>query len=268
MRSVSRLVSIHLGLLVAAAAAVAAVAGTARADTDKGPTAGTLQEFRVEGQFFTTCISNGRRGVRVTDVDEARYIVLVCSATVPADGRIRTPDFTLRYQHEDDKWDRSRCTAVALSDEDDPNDLYDIGTYAIGDYASVAIDKGRRIFALAFYVEPDVSTVQLYRLGAAKPGVHPIGTQRRYSVFITTNGDIARSKKAQEIIEQGNYRVVRISDGLVNDQTGITIHYHKGAETQAREISQRLMIEFGKTPELKEMKLASDQDVVVWLGTK
>jgi len=265
MQRVSTIAKLHLCLLIALAAA-ALVALPAPAAADDAPTSQTLQNLRVEGQFFTTCLRNHQRRVWVKDPNEARYLVMVCSATVPTDGRLRTPDFTLRYKHSDGKEDRSRCTGISVSNTHDPKDIYDLGTYAIGDYSSIAIDKGRRIFALAFYVEADVREIQVYRLGVAEPLVHRVGATRQYSVFVTTNGDIAQSNKARKTIEQGDYQVVRVSDGLVADQTGITIHYMEGAEAQAREISQRMMIAFGRTPKLEKMELASDQDIVVWIG--
>jgi hypothetical protein len=144
--------------------------------------------------------------------------------------------------------------------------LFNLQEFAIGNFSWLKVKSGQSRFALAFYIEPDVEVVDLYRLGVAEPLTYRIGTDRLDSVYITTNIDAQTLLQAREVIEKGGYNVVNTSELLSEEEKGITIHYREQAESQAREISQRLMIEFGQTPTLQKMSLITDVDIVIWLG--
>ncbi|TET29975.1 hypothetical protein E3J68_01145 [Candidatus Aerophobetes bacterium] len=226
-----------------------------------------IQNVKIEGHFFTTTISNSQRTIYAKDASEGRYLVLVLSATLQkGEGKIFAPDFTLRYFHDDESEDRSRCVALTVSKTTAPEKLFDLDEFVIGDFCWIKVNSGQNRFALACYIEPDVKIIDLYQLGIAEPLTYHIGTDRLYSVYICTNIDTKTLLRAKEVIQKGNYNVIDVSETLIKEETGITIHYREQAESQAREISQRLMTEFGKAPTLQKMRLISDVDIVIWLG--
>lgn len=230
-------------------------------------TTGDLQDVKVVGHYFTTAISNDKRTVYTKDPSTGRYLVLVLSATFPQEqGKMFSTDFMLRYVHSDDSEDRSNCSALARSETPNPEKVFDLSEFFIGDFAWMKVNSGQIRFALAFYVEPDVETIDLYRHGAPEPVTYRIGTDRSYSVALFTNIDSPTLLRAKDVIQKGGYEVVETSETLVKEKTGITIHYREQVESQAREISQRVMTEFGRTPTLQKMELIAGIDIVIWLG--
>lgn len=231
------------------------------------PVTAEFQDVKILGHYFTTGLSGPNRSVSVKDTAKARYLVMVISATLPkGEGRLYNTDFTLRYFHPDGSEDRANCDATARTKTTEPDMKFRFQTFAIGETAGIKIDATQLMVGLGFYVEPDVESVDLYRLGVAEPMTYRIGTDRSYSVVIFTNVDTATLKRAKEVIQKGGYNVVVLSDDLTSEEKGITIHYREAAESQAREISQRLTAEFGTTTTVKKMELISGADVVVWLG--
>jgi len=87
-----------------------------------------------------------------------------------------------------------------------------------------------------------------------------------YSISVFTNKDFNTLSEAVEVIEAGGYQVVASSETLNKEITGTTILYMDVAESQAREISQRLMTKLGVVPTVKKMDVISEDDIVVWLG--
>ncbi len=233
----------------------------------QSPTVKGLQNVKIEGHFFTTSISGTQERIYTKEPSKFRYLVLVLSATLEkGEGRIFAHDFTLRYFHKDEREDRGGCRGMAMSKETAPERIFDLGIYALGEYSQIKLHSGQNRFALSFFIGSDVEIIDLYLLGMAEPLTYRIGTDRLYSVFITTNTDTKTLLQAKEIIQKGNYKIIDASENLTKEETGITIHYCEQAENQAREISQRLMIELGKATVLKKMELITDVDVVVWLG--
>lgn len=227
--------------------------------------AGDLEDLKVNGYFFTTTISNSQRTYFVKDVSKSRNLVVLMSANLQkGDGKVFTNDFILRYFHRDGKEDRTQCEAIAIAKT--PG-MGDIGELAIGPNASsIKLDRGWIYFALAFCIEPDVEAVEIYRVGSTGPLIYRIGTERPYSVYITTNTDTIRLSEVKRVIEEGGYQVTFASTTLAKDTTGVTIHYRENIETHAREISQRLIAKLGIVPSLKKMALISEVDFVIWLG--
>lgn len=233
--------------------------------------AGELQDFEVIGHHFTTSIiRRHRREITraevVLDPSESRLIILKLSATVPEDNaRIYMHDFRLGYFHRDGKEGRTECKAIAFCEIGEPGN-FGIFHSAIEPYISA--NQGKIYFGLATVIESDVETINIYRVGAKEPLSYYIGSDRLYSVYIATNIDDPEMLTAvKEIIKAGGY-FVHVSTELSKDTIGTTIHYAEKAETQAREISQRLMIKLRVIPKVKELDLYSTYDIVVWLGTQ
>ncbi|NOX88915.1 MAG: hypothetical protein GXO77_07805 [Calditrichaeota bacterium] len=233
----------------------------------KAVTVANLQNVKIIGHYFTTGIISSKRMIYTKNPSNSRYLVLLISATLPdAEGKLFNNDFMLGYIHDDDSEDRSRCSAIAISETIDPEKLFDLSEFALGDYSWIKVNGGELRFGLAFYIESDVETINLYRLCAPEPITYRIGRDRLYSVDIFTNVDARYLARAKDAIQKGSYNIVEASESLVSDESGITIHYREQAESQAREISQRLTTVFGKLTTLKKMKLISAVDIVVWLG--
>lgn len=227
-------------------------------------TSGELQDLRVIGHHFTTAISTGTRTIFTKDPSKGRYIVLKLAATLQKDsGKVFTNDFVLRYFRSDGREDRNECAALATAET---AEIGKFSKYVTGNAVMITLNSGKVYFGLVFFVEPDVETIDIHRMGVAEPLTYHIGTDRLYSVFISTNKDSNILSEVEKVIQAGGYHVVELSETLAKETTGTTIHYREQAESQAREISQRLMTKFGLVPTLKKMNLISDQDIVVWLG--
>lgn len=226
-------------------------------------TVSELQDLRIIGHHFTTAISTGTRTMSIKDPSKGRYIVLKLAGTLQkGEGKVFTNDFMLTYFHSDGKEDRNECGAIAKAET---GEIGEFSKCVTGNGAWISLNSGKVYFGLVFYIEPDVDTIDIHRIGIVEPLTCRIGSDRLYSVFVTTNSDPKILARAEEVIRKGGYYVMT-SQELVKEQMGITIHYGEQAESQAREISQRLMTKTGIVPTLKKMALISEFDIVVWLG--
>jgi hypothetical protein len=227
-------------------------------------TADRLEEFKIVGAHFTTRIHTGSRRLSTTDADKGRYLVLQASALVEEDTHVFAPDFVLVYRLPDGREERAECDAIATAKVDEPGD---IGTFAAGTAPRLRVRPGRLGLALAFFVEPGVKTVEIHRIGGP-PSEYEIGTDRTYSVFLTTNAGTEVLGQAAAVIESGGYKITHRSTSLAAKEEDITIHFAEKAELPAREISQRLMTTLGIPPTVKKAELVGEVDVVVWLGKR
>lgn len=226
-------------------------------------TAGELQGLKIISHHWTTTIASGVRTVSTTDPAKARFLVLKVAGTVPGEKAVVfAPDWVLVYSHRDGSEDRATCDAIGEANTGNPGEFT---SFHIGTVPRLTFPHGATYFGLAFLVEPDVESVQLFPLGGT-PLTYRIGSERQYSVYIATNKSAKLLADAKEAIQQGGYQVTAATEQLSQEQAGTTIHYVEKAETPAREISQRLMTRLGLTPTLKKMELISEVDIVVWLG--
>ena len=227
--------------------------------------ASELKDLRVLNHYFTTAVCDGNKVLYVNDPAEARYLILKMTATLDkADGKLYVNDFALKYYHEDGKEDRAQCKAIGACETPD---LGEYGEFVISNEAGyLNVERGLIYFELIFFIEDDVTTIELYRLGHNLPIIYSIGEERLFSVYISSNSGYETLSKARRVIEQGGYLVTSTSTALSEDEDDITIHYQEQAESQAREISQRMMITLGKTPKLEKMNLITQNDIVIWLG--
>lgn len=221
-----------------------------------------LEDLRVIRHHFSTTVGGSRRRLSVRDASAARYLVLLMEATFPSvEGRLYTYDFVLRYRRDDHE-DRSGCRAIGPArGGDSPS----IGNLRVGYGSFIAVDAETRHFGLACFIEDDVDEIQIFKLGSPEPLSYAIGEDRPYSVFLTTNRADSTLQRAAEAIRGGGFQV-HMSRGLNAEQEGVTIHYRDAAEPHAREVSQRLIAALDVLPTVKEMRLVSEYDVVVWLG--
>ncbi len=221
-----------------------------------------MSDLSVVSHHFTTSISSGRNRLTVTDPGEGRYIVLLMKGSFSSNGgRVFTYDFLLRYTRNRLER-RGACRAIAPGDT---SGAPAFGRFLVGYGSFISADEDTRYFGLACYIQPNTSTVEIFRMGAADRVNYRVGSDRPYSVFVTTNRPRATMTNAVQAIESGGYQV-KTSTRLRASTKGITIHYTQKAETQAREIAQRLMTALDVVPTVKKMSLASTHDVVVWLG--
>lgn len=227
-------------------------------------TAREFQDLQVTGHHFTTAISTRTRTLFVKDPSKGRYIVLKLAGTLQkGGGKIFTNDFTLRYFHSGGKEDRNECSAIATAKT---AEIGELSNFATGNGSWISLDSGKIYFSLVFFIEKDVDTIDIHRLGVAEPFTYRVGTERLYSIAIFTNKDSNTLSEAVEVIKAGGYQVVTSSETLAKEETGTTILYMEQAESQAREISQRLMTKLGVVPTVKKMDVISNNDIVVWLG--
>jgi hypothetical protein len=225
--------------------------------------AGGLKNIKVVGHHFTTSVNNGKRIATAKSPSEARYLVVKLSVEVPSDDmKVFTNDFALQYFHRDGKEDRTKCDAICRAST---AELGEDDGCAMGNAAWVLLDRASKFLTLVFYLENDVSSVSIARLGA-DPVTYQVGSDRPFSVYLTTNQGGEMLSRTEKVVRAGGYQVTRTSTKLSDETEGTTIHYADGAEVQAREISQRIMTVLGIVPVVKKMNLISENDIVIWLG--
>lgn len=228
-------------------------------------TASQLQNVKVVSYHFATEITSSSYRASLNDPEKARYVVVKLSALLTgSEGKIFGNDFQLVYQHTDGKEDRAKCSGIADCKTDSPGE---IESFVLGEASWLKVSPGAVNFTVAFAVEADVETVNIYRSGTSDVITIPIGRDRKYSVYITTNRtDSKIASEVKQIILDGGYDVTMVSQGLDESESGTTIQYREKAEAAAREISQRLMTKYGILPKVQKMELVSEVDIVVWLG--
>ncbi len=223
-----------------------------------------IKELRITEHFFTTRIIGYEGKTRyILDPTKGRFLVLLVTATIP-EGKTKlfTQDFRLQYYHNDGKEDRAPSLGISPVESNDP-----VIFLMTQDAAEpwMAIVGPQVQFALFFFVENDVSSVSLSSAGSSQIIKYFIGNSRIYSVFISTNNYSSLVGDIGECIKNAGCDV-KISKELNSAVNGLTIHYVPHAEGFAREISQRIMLKFGLTANLVEMKMIDSHDVVIWVG--
>lgn len=228
-------------------------------------TASQLQNVKVVGYHFATEITSTSYRASLNDTEKSRYVIVKLSGLLTgSEGKIFSNDFQLVYQHANGKEDRAKCSGIADCKTDTPGE---IESFVLGEASWMKASPGIVNFAVAFVVESDVDTVYIYRSGTSDVVTVPIGRDRKYSVYITTNrSDTKIASEVKQIISDGGYDVTMVSNGLDSSETGTTIQYREKAEAAAREMSQRLMVKYGILPKVQKMELVSEVDIVVWLG--
>ncbi len=227
--------------------------------------AADLQNLRIIGHHFTTSVSSDKRVNYSKHPADTRIVVFKFSASISSnDGILFTNDFVLRYTHENGKEDRSAairiCTAKTSVIGEESNCL-------ISKTGWVNVGSGDVMFTVAFFLENDVKNIEIHMLGRSDITSYTLSGERPYSVFISTNQGSEYISGIIDVIKIGGYRVLNSSLKLDPEEEGITIYYIKSVETQAREISQRIMTKIQAAPALKENKFPnSDSDVVIWVG--
>ncbi len=222
-----------------------------------------LKDLKVVGHFRTTRVAGTRRSSSIKDQSKFRVLILKLAATVREDDAVVfTPDFVLAYYHRNRREARATCRGIAKAKTPSPGET---GTFSVGRVLRLKMGPGQVYFALAFSVAPDVEMVELHRIGG-QPVTYSVGTDRPYSVMISTNAHPELLSQVKELAEQAGLQATYLSTKLNKKKTGTTIHYTKHSESAARELSQRLMTKLRIVPTLKKIKLAAKVDMVVWLG--
>ncbi|HEC28110.1 MAG TPA: hypothetical protein ENI65_00785 [Gammaproteobacteria bacterium] len=228
--------------------------------------AGELKNLKILSHHFATSVTSRKRRIFVKKPSKSRYLILKMSARVEGDdSKVFVPDFVLSYRHPNGKEDRSGCSAICRAKSSAPGER---GTCTVSKSGWIKIGRNNTYLIASFVVENDVDEVELHRLGGGEPVRYRIGSEHKYSVYIATNRSAAILPEIEAAIDAGGYQVVRTSGKLNKKLKGITIHYGKKMETQAREISQRLMTQLGEIPTVKKMRLQSDKDIVIWIGKR
>ncbi len=228
-------------------------------------TAAKLNDLKIINYHFTTAISNKNKMKYLKNPDNARYIVIKLSAQLTENGKIFSDDFTLRYFHSDGKEDRATAEGVSLAFT---NEKDEFDEFLFGPASWIRLETGLVYFGLAFFLENDISSFEIFRLGKQEQlNFNLESGDRKYSVFVSTSLGATMVAQTEEIMRKGGYYVSSSSE-LDPAKTGTIIYYRENTETQAREISQRLMAKFGVIPTLEPMNLVSEFDVVVWIGKK
>jgi len=223
--------------------------------------ASDLSGLEVVGHHWSTAIRTPNKMLGVKNPEMGRWIVIRFSAKSPQNQALLfANDFLLKYSHADGKEDRATVDAIAAME-----DPHFINAFNAANVPRVTVGQGQIYFALAAYLEGDVDKIEIYRTGLAAPLTYQVGTQRLFSVYVTTNQGEAAVAKAAPVIKQAGFDVFT-SVKLAPQTTGNTIHYMQHAEAQARKLAQALESGLGLTFELKKCELVSEMDIVVWLG--
>jgi len=231
--------------------------------------AGELQDVQIIGHHFSTRVVGmigGQQGAKsIKDPSISRILVLFIRITTPSEKiSVFAHDFILQY-YRNEADDRARCFGLGIA-EKETNQV--LGNYGLEGAEPAVRLIGRKVFhlALLFLVENNISMINLYRVGSVNPLAYNLGPSRPYSIFLTTNDpDVGKLQQVVQCVEAAGCKVTT-STGLNKDTQGITIHYSEKAEGAAREISQRLMTQFSVVTTIKEIRLMSEFDIVIWVG--
>jgi hypothetical protein len=231
--------------------------------------ASELKNLRIVNHFFTTRISgktlegSGYRFAK--DPSESRYLVLIFEATAKKGASLLWgDDFILDF--EKDKRDvRSVCKGAAPVKAGITKTFY----LRYDSSPPLAELSGTRVsFALAFYLSNEVTRINLCRAGVAGCIKYTLPRERPYSVYVVTrNATSKRINSIKNLLTEGGYQVFS-SNSLDKSVNGLHIKYSPQAETVAREISQRFMTKYGVTGKLERMNVYSDNDILIWVGSK
>jgi len=231
--------------------------------------AGELQDVQIIGHYFSTRVvgmMGGQQGTRsIKDPSISRILVLFIRVITPSEKvKVFAHDFIVQYYRNEEN-DRARCFGIGIA-EKETNQV--LGNYGLeGEEPGVQL-IGRKVFhlALLFLVENNVSLINLYRVGNVNPLPYNLGPSRPYSIFLTTNDqDTNKLRQVVQCVEAAGCKVT-VSTGLNKEAQDLTIHFAPKAEGAAREISQRLMTQFSVITTIKEIRLMSEFDIVIWVG--
>lgn len=226
-------------------------------------TASELDGLTVVGHYFSTKVNNGRRYLGVKDPKKMRMVILKLRASVAEKSSvIFATDFVVAYRHRNGLEDRANCAAIAKA----PQEGLKTDNFLIGPTARLSIAQGSQYFAVLFAIEPDVEAVDLYRLGDAVPLHYKLGSERPYSVYISTRADPSVESKICVGVKKGGYQITGVSHKLSTTQSGFSVHYKEMAETEARDIAARLTLQLGEAPKLVKEDVVTPYDIVIWFG--
>jgi hypothetical protein len=247
-------VAAALGFLVSAVACQAEVAGS-------------LQNVQIVSHQFSTRVSGENRKLTLKDISLGRYLVLKVAADNPADKvTVYKNDWLLVYRHQNGSEDRSPCDGIARCQSAAPGEF---GNFLLDKVAGYSFTERRIELGLIFYIEPDVESIQLFRIGNAEPVVYTIGPNRPLSVYVSMNSQVTPLlPQLKKTLEEGGYQLTFVSNQLPQDKTGAKILYSDKAEAAAREISQRIMTNLQMTPTLEVLgdNVNTAVDILLWIG--
>jgi len=223
---------------------------------------GELPELKILSHHWTSRISSEDLTTTVDHPDAARFLILKLAANLKSKDVIFGNDFVLVYRHADGQEDRANCRIMANADTAEPGEF---GPFLIGDSPRVDDEPGPVFFGLAFVVQADVESVEVHPIGGS-PLAYGIGSDRPFSVYISTNQSPELLPRARRLAESAGLQVVNVSSSLAPEKTGAVVFYSPASEDVARDLAARLQSELGISPDVQPMELISELDLVVWLG--
>lgn len=227
--------------------------------------AGDLKDLKVLQHRFTARVDGPSSARLINDVSKGRYLVLRLRAE-KGDGedRIWAHDFVVAYTHPGNgQEDRAATKGIGAAFSSDDMGLHD---FSLGDEPYVVVKGSQVDIGIFAYVEPDVTDVEICRVGAAPLPYH-IGDKRPFSVYVVSNSGPERSAKVAEDLRADNFSV-DTAGGLNESAVGVRVIYAKGREAEGREVAARVGNVLGTTPTVvvREDNMTSEYDVLVWLG--
>lgn len=228
---------------------------------------GKLENARIENMHYSTRvigqINQQQAGSRGTnDPSTIRFLILTITADAPATQELLfARDFVLYYTNNGET--RASCLGIAAVDSKLHSNTFYLTD--IFNEPGIKIQGPRVSFALLFFVENNVNSFTLYRIGTDNPIQFNPGT-RKLSIFLTTNSLNSSELAEIERLTADSGCSVATSMELSDNTEGITIFYAPKAEGAAREISQRLMTKFNHEPRIQESSLITSYDVIIWIG--
>jgi hypothetical protein len=218
-----------------------------------------VKNIKLDRFFFTVGVEGAEQRLTIQDPSAVQDIVLTFSVDVPHDGtRVFSTDFVFRYNHSGAE-DRSNCKAIMGVD-----DAAREG-FALGEYAHITLDQGKRKFSVVCPLEKDVRAIQVWHIGDDPISLF-VGPDRNPSAYVTTNKPRdATYNAAMETLRTSHYDYTE-ETGLNTSTRGITIKYQEKFEDQANELGKKIAAATHIQPTVERVDLLSEYDVVIWLG--
>jgi hypothetical protein len=219
----------------------------------------SVKNIELVRYFFTVGVEGSEQRLSIQDPSAVQDIVLTFTVDVPHDGtRVFSTDFVFRYNHSGAE-DRSNCKAIMGVDDSTHEG------FALGEYAHITLDQGKRKFSVVCPLEKDVRAIQVWHIGD-DPIPLNVGSERNPSAYITTNKPRDAAYNAvMDALHASHYDYTE-DTGLTTSAKGITIMYQEKFEDQANELGKKIAAATHIEPTVKRVDVLSEYDVVIWLG--
>lgn len=222
-----------------------------------------IQNLQILSHHFSSEIAGYPSSRYSTNPSLARYVVLkVVGKSAKESNKLFTADFAIKYQLSNGKEERAACNAIADANSDLPGDF---NTFYNGTAPRILIEKSEVRFGLAFFIESEVESFELYRIGTPETVSYKIGTARPISVYITSDWEPSKVEAIKQVLINAGCQVFT-SDKLDKKVNENAIYYSQSMSEEAKEFAKLVNKETGTRLLAKASTFYGSYDIIIRLG--